>query len=285
MASNYNFPTTLLRIIESKQHTHAIGWGPDGTIWIDATTFQDDVINVHFSGIKKLASFTRKLNRYGFKKVIEKNGQNSTNNVRYFHETFCQGITHEAASKICIRRLRSASGSHDCNKLGQAVVGAPPGSDKVYDGCPPNPSSHETETSILQRLLFEKYVRSASMELACNAIVSKLHPWNTQTCKYSNTPSCLRVATELNRITKDTERIQLLMSHEDRPSNMRTPSRNRFAELGQPSFLTSPLGFPPQRQSRYPVGIMPPKFVGRTIMELNQLRLQQDNRAMGRGVV
>lgn len=62
-------------------------------------------MTTHFPGMSKYASFARKLNRYGFKRVVGK-GSFPSEIFVYNHMTFRKGITLEVANTIRIERKR-----------------------------------------------------------------------------------------------------------------------------------------------------------------------------------
>lgn len=98
-----SFPNTLLHVIESQQYPDAIGWGGDGTVWVNRKSFHQTVMQVHFKGIKKFPSFARKMNRYGFKRIMDKSCSSSGVFV-YRHHVFRPGVKPEVAKTIRIQR-------------------------------------------------------------------------------------------------------------------------------------------------------------------------------------
>lgn len=100
------FPIILLHVLESEQYPHAIGWGADGnSVWIRCKEFQQEAMQVHFPGIKKFTSFTRKMNRYGFtgfKRIIQKDCVRDEI-FNYHHPVFRRGISPHVASMIRIQ--------------------------------------------------------------------------------------------------------------------------------------------------------------------------------------
>lgn len=103
-----SFPTTLLQLLSTGQYPHAIGWNPNGSVWIDPKPFQDDVLKGHFPTVTKFASFTRKLNRYGFRKVTKREG--AVDKVcHYGHPIFRPGINPNDAGMIRIHRTARSS--------------------------------------------------------------------------------------------------------------------------------------------------------------------------------
>lgn len=70
MPTMATFPEILFNLLESNEYPQALGWGLNGTtIWIAAHEFNRGIMEKHFPGITKYASFSRKMHRYGFKKV------------------------------------------------------------------------------------------------------------------------------------------------------------------------------------------------------------------------
>lgn len=106
---NSNFPSILFRLIEGEKYPHAIGWGPNGTMWVNTKTFHREVMKVHFRGVSKFASFTRKMNRYGFKRIIEKDSLPSDIFV-YHHDKFRCGTSLDVVNTIRIRKKSLRSG-------------------------------------------------------------------------------------------------------------------------------------------------------------------------------
>lgn len=102
------FPVVLLRIIESEQYPNAIGWGPGGNVWVKPVDFERDCMKTHFPGINKYASFARKMNRYGFKRVVEKGGC-PNEPFLYYHEKFRKGLGPEEANMIRISKTRHSA--------------------------------------------------------------------------------------------------------------------------------------------------------------------------------
>lgn len=80
------FLTKTFDLLESKSYPHAIEWHNKGTSILikDATEFEK--ILPRFFKHKKMASFIRQLNLYGFKKV-----KNSQNQFIYYNPKFQSG--------------------------------------------------------------------------------------------------------------------------------------------------------------------------------------------------
>lgn len=151
-----SFPNTLLQLINSESFPNAIGWGPNGCIWIDPKAFQQHVLKVHFQGVNKFASFVRKLNRYGFRKVIESEGSpvDSARIVRYQHDSFRPGISHAMASMIRIQRR----GLVGLRSNGKPVPAAAP-QRKV--ATQPSIQVHQGETRTIRRECLNRGVSNA----------------------------------------------------------------------------------------------------------------------------
>lgn len=102
------FPLTLLDVLNGDQYPSSIGWGPNGSVWINPKSFQQEVLTIHFPGVRKFASFTRKMNRYGFKRIVQANKQ--TDGIfHYQHEIFRQGISMDIANTIHIQKKGSTA--------------------------------------------------------------------------------------------------------------------------------------------------------------------------------
>lgn len=120
------FPIVLLQVLTIKQHAHAIGWGETThSLWINPVAFQQDVLPHYFPGIKKFASFTRKMNRYGFKKMIACRRGHQSKDIFYFrHDVFREGISPVTAKSIRIRHKRSFARLAICSALKSNTDGA-----------------------------------------------------------------------------------------------------------------------------------------------------------------
>lgn len=66
------FPERLMALLESKKHEECIRWNERGDAFgLIPEDFTQKVLKAHFQGTK-FESFTRKLNRWGFKRIIDK---------------------------------------------------------------------------------------------------------------------------------------------------------------------------------------------------------------------
>eukprot|EP00567_Pseudictyota_dubia_P005630 CAMPEP_0197445466 /NCGR_PEP_ID=MMETSP1175-20131217/10678_1 /TAXON_ID=1003142 /ORGANISM="Triceratium dubium, Strain CCMP147" /LENGTH=598 /DNA_ID=CAMNT_0042976429 /DNA_START=24 /DNA_END=1817 /DNA_ORIENTATION=+ len=94
------FPQRLMDVLNSGKHAEqAAVWMPDGLsfVIISPRTFMDQVLPMYFKQTK-FASFTRKLNRWGFKRVTR-----GTNAGAYYHKLFQRDHPELAAQMFCTR--------------------------------------------------------------------------------------------------------------------------------------------------------------------------------------
>jgi hypothetical protein len=84
-----SFPHLMYRLLEDDEYEDALCWLEDGRSFaIDADIFMKKVIAVHFRG-SKFDSFKRKLNRWGFRRVMETEAQGT---MTYYHRLFRRGF-------------------------------------------------------------------------------------------------------------------------------------------------------------------------------------------------
>jgi hypothetical protein len=84
-----SFPERLIEILECKEFNRTIRWNTEGNAFgIIPETFSEKVLKKQFQGTK-FESFTRKLNRWGFKRVVDEGFP--TNAMLYRHELFRRG--------------------------------------------------------------------------------------------------------------------------------------------------------------------------------------------------
>lgn len=174
------FPSTLLRVINSEKYPHAIGWGPNGILWIDAQAFHRDVLGIHFQGVKKLASFTRKMNRYGFKRILEKDG-NVDGVLRYQHDIFRQGVSEKIiVSMVRIQKKKSNIHQNKNVHPPSAVLDASRGTTQPMSTILENPAIlprfqgtavDGDASTVLQELLLRQYI---SDRIVVNAALAPL---------------------------------------------------------------------------------------------------------------
>lgn len=83
------FPESLMSLLDSNKEADIIRWLPDGDAFcLVPATFAERVLDKYFQG-SKFESFTRKLNRWGFKRVA---GQKvPPNTIAYYHKDFIRG--------------------------------------------------------------------------------------------------------------------------------------------------------------------------------------------------
>jgi hypothetical protein len=83
------FPDMLLSILEDEEFGDTVWWNQDGSAFcIVPSGFIEKVLEKHLQGTK-FYSFTRKLNRWGFKKIVD--GFFPRGTVAYQHEMFQRG--------------------------------------------------------------------------------------------------------------------------------------------------------------------------------------------------
>jgi len=83
------FPVTMYQLLEDDDYKDACCWLPDGLSFaIDPDIFRKKVIDVHFRG-SKFDSFKRKLNRWGFRRIMETEAPGT---MTYYHRLFRRGF-------------------------------------------------------------------------------------------------------------------------------------------------------------------------------------------------
>lgn len=84
------FPELLMHIIDNEKESHGtIVWKDNGqTFWITTKEFNEKVLRIRFAGTK-LESFTRKLNRWSFKRIHDQSLPCGT--IAYRHPLFKKG--------------------------------------------------------------------------------------------------------------------------------------------------------------------------------------------------
>lgn len=84
----HTFPERLMQILDSKEDVESLWWTPDGRAFtIRPVTFGSMVLPKYFEG-SKFESFTRKLNRWGFRRATD---QESPGTFTFFHPLFRKG--------------------------------------------------------------------------------------------------------------------------------------------------------------------------------------------------
>jgi hypothetical protein len=85
------FPEKLMAVLEDREVGDTIQWNSQGDAFgIVPETFNGQVLKKHFQGTK-FESFTRKLNRWGFQRVVDNGFPNNV--MVYRHEMFRKGTT------------------------------------------------------------------------------------------------------------------------------------------------------------------------------------------------
>jgi hypothetical protein len=85
----HSFPEKLMHLLDSKKGKESMCWLPDGKAFaISPRNFAQNILPKYFEGAK-LESFTRKLNRWGFKRVTD--GE-SPGSFTYQHPLFRRGF-------------------------------------------------------------------------------------------------------------------------------------------------------------------------------------------------
>lgn len=87
--AHFTFPERLMELLQEEQVKDAMWWLPGGHAFaIRPKIFYDAVLSKYFQGTK-FESFTRKLNRWGFRRLASQGVPQST--VAYYHKMFKQG--------------------------------------------------------------------------------------------------------------------------------------------------------------------------------------------------
>lgn len=81
------FPVKLMQILSAGQYEHIISWTPDGLSFVvkKPSLLVNEVLPFHFKEVK-YSSFTRKLHRWGFVKILRGKELSA-----YFHKNFRRG--------------------------------------------------------------------------------------------------------------------------------------------------------------------------------------------------
>ena len=115
MESNTAFPGKLFQILENSSDTDVIGWLPNGLSFaiFDQARFVD--LLPHYFKHKKISSFQRQLNLYGFRRDKQQGS--------YFHQKFQRGRRDLIPS---IRRLpNKAAQKQEATPAGDVVAALP----------------------------------------------------------------------------------------------------------------------------------------------------------------
>ncbi|KAG8464971.1 hypothetical protein KFE25_012334 [Diacronema lutheri] len=104
------FLTKLYELVDSPDATH-IEWGDDGSSFrlLDATLYARELLPLYFKH-NSLASFTRQLLTYGFKRCLPPPGSAGT--LEFYHEHFRRG--DRAALRLIRRRVASRKRGTPC---------------------------------------------------------------------------------------------------------------------------------------------------------------------------
>ena len=87
--AHYTFPERLMELLQGATVSEAMWWLPGGNAFaIRPKIFYDVVLSKHFQGTK-FESFTRKLNRWGFRRLASQGIPQST--IAYYNKSFKQG--------------------------------------------------------------------------------------------------------------------------------------------------------------------------------------------------
>ena len=94
------FPEHLMEILSVPELRDILHWLPDGEAFVVANTqkFESYVLPHHFQQNVKYASFTRKLNRWGFRQILK--GPKSGS---FFHKSFCRDKPLLCLTMTCCR--------------------------------------------------------------------------------------------------------------------------------------------------------------------------------------
>jgi hypothetical protein len=86
----YTFPEKMMHLLDSKEEKESMCWLPDGRSFaIIPGNFAQKVLPKYFDGTK-FESFTRKLNRWGFKRVTD--DEDAPGTFTYHHPLFRRGL-------------------------------------------------------------------------------------------------------------------------------------------------------------------------------------------------
>lgn len=90
--AHYTFPERLMELLEGEKVKEAMWWLPGGCAFaIRPKIFYDAVLSKYFQGTK-FESFTRKLNRWGFRRLASQGVPQST--IAYYNTCFKKGQPH-----------------------------------------------------------------------------------------------------------------------------------------------------------------------------------------------
>jgi len=118
------FPEKLMEVLNSSEAKNAISWLPNGNSFVilSPNLLTNNILPKHFKEAK-FESFTRKLNRWGFKRI---SADNFPNDLAYFHHLFqrdfpqlCHGMSGGKKPEESFSHLRNPNFIHSLH------VGAP----------------------------------------------------------------------------------------------------------------------------------------------------------------
>lgn len=91
------FPVKLMQVLSSGRYDHIISWTPDGLSFVvkKPSLLVSDVLPLYFKEVK-YTSFTRKLHRWGFVKILRGKELSA-----YFHKSFRRGDFDGATQMHC----------------------------------------------------------------------------------------------------------------------------------------------------------------------------------------
>jgi len=103
--AQYTFPERLMELLMNESVEKAMWWLPGGEAFaLVPNTFYDTVLAKYFQGTK-LESFTRKLNRWGFKRLSGQGIPKGT--IAYYHKLF------KKDQSDLMKKMRSGKGSQN----------------------------------------------------------------------------------------------------------------------------------------------------------------------------
>eukprot|EP00977_Amphora_coffeiformis_P014228 scaffold3939_cov166-Amphora_coffeaeformis.AAC.17 len=111
--AHYTFPERLMELLEGETVKEAMWWLPGGSAFaIRPKVFYDIVLSKHFQGTK-FESFTRKLNRWGFRRLASQGIPQST--IAYYNKSFKQG------QPDLVKNMRSGSKGGKFSELDKSL--------------------------------------------------------------------------------------------------------------------------------------------------------------------
>ena len=161
--AHYTFPERLMELLEDKSVEEALWWLPGGTAFcIRPKRFYDVVLARHFQGTK-LESFTRKLNRWGFRRLASTSILQST--VAYYNKNF------QRHQPELLKNMRSGNKGY--------ISGVAATSTKPVPIVPPRTQEESTEALSLRGYLTQQSIvaaRQAQRTAANQALLRSMLP-------------------------------------------------------------------------------------------------------------